>query len=149
MTHRLKPHALLPDERHDERERQAFVGALRGHLAGRVMPGNYAIYRARIEPEFERQHGRKPVHHNEVRTVMERHPYYQFWSALQRCSQQRMWDAVIDSVEREWPRLNGETKRSRRRSSLAWSCWSIAFALRQELGCTRAPARAAQTCCSE
>jgi 2-polyprenyl-3-methyl-5-hydroxy-6-metoxy-1,4-benzoquinol methylase len=118
MTHRLSPHALLPDERHDERERQAFVGALRGYLAGRVMPGNYAIYRGRVEPEFERQHGRKPEHHNEVRAVMERHPYYQFWSALQRCSQQRMWDAVIDSVEREWPRLNGEVKRSRRRGSL-------------------------------
>jgi len=118
MTHRLSPHALLPDERHDERERQAFVGALRGHLAGRVMPGNYAIYRARVEPEFEREYGRKPLHHNEVRTVMERHPYYQFWSALQRCSQQRMWDAVTDSVEREWSRLNSESKRSRRLGSL-------------------------------
>jgi 2-polyprenyl-3-methyl-5-hydroxy-6-metoxy-1,4-benzoquinol methylase len=118
MSRRLSPHALLPDEHHDERERQAFVGALRGHLAGRVMPGNYAIYRASVEPEFERHHGRKPVHHNEVRAVMERHPYYQFWSALQRCSQQRMWDAVIDSVEREWPRLNGELQRSRKRGSL-------------------------------
>ncbi len=118
MTHRLTPHDLLPDERHDERERQAFVGALRGHLAGRVMPGNYAIYRHRIEPDFEREHGRKPEHHNEVRTVMERHPYYQFWSALQRCSQQRMWDSVIDSVEREWPRLNARVKRSRKRGSL-------------------------------
>ncbi|MBU6211555.1 MAG: methyltransferase domain-containing protein [Gammaproteobacteria bacterium] len=118
MSRRLSPHALLPDDRHDERERQAFVGALRGHLAGRVMPGNYAIYRASVEPEFERHHGRKPVHHNEVRAVMERHPYYQFWSALQRCSQQRMWDAVIDSVERAWPRLNGKLKRSPKRGSL-------------------------------
>lgn len=118
VSRRLSPHALLPDDRHDERERQAFVGALRGHLAGRVMPGNYAIYRASVEPEFERHHGRKPVHHNEVRAVMERHPYYQFWSALQRCSQQRMWDAVIDSVERAWPRLNGKLKRSPKRGSL-------------------------------
>lgn len=76
------------------------------------MPGNYAIYRNRIEPEFERAHGRKPLHHNEVKPVMEQHPYYQFWSALQRCSQQRMWDAVIDAVEREWPRLNAQAKRA-------------------------------------
>ncbi len=118
MNHRLAPHALLPDELHDERERQAFVGALRGHLAGRVMPGNYALYRTRIEPEFEREHGRKPVHHNEVRVVMEQNSYYQFWSALQRCSQQRMWDSVIDPVEREWSRLNDRARRSRKRGSL-------------------------------
>lgn len=123
MSHRLTPHALLPNERHDERERQAFVGALRGHLAGRVMPGNYAIYRHRVEAEFERQHGRKPLHHNEVRTVMEQHPYYQFWSALQRCSQQRMWDSVIDSVEREWTNLNQRAapKNRRQRQSSAGS----------------------------
>jgi len=123
MTQRLTPHALLPNERHDDRERQAFVGALRGHLAARVMPGNYAIYRNRVEGEFERQHGRKPRHHNEVRTVMEQHPYYQFWSALQRCSQQRMWDSVIDSVEREWTSLNQRAapKRRRKRQSSAGS----------------------------
>lgn len=80
------------------------------------MPGNYAIYRNRIEPEFERQNGRKPVHHNEVRAVMERQPYYQFWSALQRCSQQRMWDSVIDSVEREWSTLNQRAAPKGRRS---------------------------------
>ena len=49
-----------------------------------------------------------------------------------------------------WLRLRcTQVSRKRRRSSLVWSCWSIALARRQPEGLTRAPARAAQTCCSE
>ena len=122
MKHALDPHAMTATPRHDERERQAFVGALRGHLASRVMPGNYQVYAQRVGPAFERQHGRPPRHHAELRPAMERDPYYQFWSAMQRCSQQLMWDAVIDPVERELPRLKARARvdRSgrRRRGSL-------------------------------
>lgn len=100
-----KPHAMLPQPTHDERERQAFVTTLRGHLASQLMPGNYALYERRVEPAFIRQKSRKPAHYAELRPAMEREHFYQFWSAMQRCSQQRMWDAVIDSVERELPRL--------------------------------------------
>ena len=56
MKHALDPHAMTATPRHDERERQAFVGALRGHLASRVMPGNYQVYAQRVGPAFERQH---------------------------------------------------------------------------------------------
>ncbi len=49
-----------------------------------------------------------------------------------------------------WLRLRcTQVSRKRRRSSLVWSFWSIALARRQPDGLTRAPARAAQTCCSE
>ena len=115
----LDPHPLLPTPDHDERERQAFVGALRGHLASRVMPGNYAVYERRVGPAFEREHGRPPEHHLELKPAMERDPYYQFWSAMQRCSQQLMWDAVIDPVERQSPALAARAaSRRRRRGSL-------------------------------
>lgn len=87
MTAPFDFHPLLPEPNHDERERQAFVTAFRGHLASRVVPGNYTVYKERVEPAFEKQHGRKPQHHSELRPVMERDPYYQFWSAMQRCSQ--------------------------------------------------------------
>ena len=110
MTQTFEQHAMAARPRHDERERQAFVGALRGHLARRVMPGNYAVYRERVEPAFLREHGRPPRHHAEIRPVMERDPYYQFWSAMQRCSQQLMWDAVIDAVEPELPRLGARAE---------------------------------------
>ena len=118
MTSSLVPHPLLPSTTHDERERQAFVTAFRGHLASRVVPGNSVVYRTRVEPAFEREHGRKPTHHSELRPGMEADPYYQFWSAMQRCSQQRMWDAVIDSVEREAEQLRAKQPRKPRHGSL-------------------------------
>jgi len=33
--------------------------------------------------------------------VMKQDPYYQFWSALQRVSQQAIWDSVADTIDRE------------------------------------------------
>ena len=36
----------------------------------------------------------------EVRGLMTADPYYQFWSATQRNSQEMLWESVIDTVER-------------------------------------------------
>lgn len=114
----LDPHAALPPLSLEDRGRQDFVAALRGHLSSRVMPGNHALYSKVVEPRFEQRHGRKPAHYSEVRSAMEREPFYQFWSALQRCSQERMWDATIDVVERDLERLIAIAPPRRRRGSL-------------------------------
>lgn len=109
----LDPHAVLPALSLDDTARQDFVASLRGHLSSRVMPGNHELYSKVVEPRFVERHGRKPSHYSEVRSVMECEPFYQFWSALQRCSQERMWDATIDAVERDLDRLNAN-RRSRK-----------------------------------
>jgi ubiquinone/menaquinone biosynthesis C-methylase UbiE len=94
-------HAMLPRPTHDERVRQAFVRSFRRHLASRVMPGNYPIYAARVEPRFRAETGRSPQAPAELRAAMERDPYYQFWSAMLRRSQELMWESVIDPAERD------------------------------------------------
>jgi ubiquinone/menaquinone biosynthesis C-methylase UbiE len=104
-------HAMLPTPNHDEAARQSFVKSLRGHLASKVMPGTYAVYHARVEPSFKAKHGRAPQDQHEVRRLMEADPYYQFWSAMQRRSQELMWDSVIDTTERELPALIGRSKK--------------------------------------
>lgn len=101
----FKQHALLPTPQHDEQARQDFVGALRGHLSGRVMPGNYQLFERRVAPLFAAEHGRAPADEQEIREWMTREPYYQFWSALQRRSQELLWESVIDPTEREWSKL--------------------------------------------
>ena len=116
MSAPFEEHELLPRPLHDERARQQFVGAFRGHLASRLMPGNYAVYRARVEPGFEREHGRKPADRHEVRAAMQREPSYQFWSAMQRRSQELMWESVIDPTERLLPELVARAKRLARRA---------------------------------
>ena len=93
-------HAALPRPTLDEAARQDFVMALRGYLAGTLTPGNEAIYHAQAAPAFAAETGRAPQDRHEVRAVMLANPYYQFWSATQRASQQMMWDSVIDTLER-------------------------------------------------
>lgn len=106
----FQQHPMLAKPQHDEQARQDFVAAFRGHLSGQLMPGNYQIFAQRVEPKFQREHGRKPRDEHEVREVMTRDPFYQFWSAMQRRSQELLWESVIDPVERELPAL---IKRSR------------------------------------
>ena len=101
-------HAMLPRANRDEAARQDFILALRGHMNATLMPGNPAVYHARTERVFVDQHGRKPANRAEVASVMKRDPYYQFWSALQRVSQQAIWDSVTDTVDRDHDALNAE-----------------------------------------
>ena len=98
-------HDLLPRANHDELARQDFVHSLKLHLATRVAPGNKQVYERRAKPRFEQQAGRLPKDHHEVRHVMRDEPYYQTWSALQRTSQEMMWEAVDASVTRQLPEL--------------------------------------------
>ena len=77
-------HAMLPDPTHDEQSRQDFVGALRGHLSSRLMPGAYKVYASKVEPAFKAKHGRVPADQEEVRKVMTQDPFYQFWSEIGR-----------------------------------------------------------------
>ncbi len=121
----FKRHAMVAGTNHDEQARQDFVTAFRGHLSGRVMPGAYRIYQNRVEPAFVKAHARQPADQEEVRQWMTRDPYYQFWSAMQRRSQELLWESVIDPTERQWSsllakfrQLAGKARRSRKRGSL-------------------------------
>jgi ubiquinone/menaquinone biosynthesis C-methylase UbiE len=109
-------HGMLPTTSHDEQSRQEFVGALRGHLSGRLMPGAYRVYDEKVEPAFKARHGRSPATEQEVRAQMTQEPFYQFWSAMQRRSQEMMWEAVIDPTERQLPELIERSRKLSRRA---------------------------------
>jgi SAM-dependent methyltransferase len=101
----FRHHAMLPDLKHDDRARLSFVKAFRGHLSSKVMPGTYQVYAGRVEPAFRRAVGRTPGTEQEVREHMTRDPFYQFWSAMQRRSQELIWESVIEPTERQLPAL--------------------------------------------
>jgi ubiquinone/menaquinone biosynthesis C-methylase UbiE len=112
----FKHHAMLPETTHDEQSRQDFVGALRGHLSSRVMPGAYKVYASKVEPAFKAKHGRAPADQEEVRKVMTQDPFYQFWSAMQRRSQEMLWESVIDPTERQLPDLIDKARKIGRKA---------------------------------
>jgi len=110
MSEQLQ-HEVLPRATHDELARQNFVQSLKVYLASKVSPGNKVVYEHRAKPRFEQENRRTPLNRHEVRHIMKDEPYYQTWSALQRTSQEMMWDAVATSVERQLPELIARAKR--------------------------------------
>lgn len=104
-------HAMLPRANVDESARQDFIVALRKHVQESLTPGNQAVYEARTKAGFISDNGREPANRAEVASVMKRDPYYQFWSALQRVSQQAIWDSVTDTIERDHDALAAEAER--------------------------------------
>lgn len=104
-------HAVLVDPIHDEQSRQDYYMDVRRHLASQVAPGNKTVYQNQVGPTFVKENGREPKDRHEVRGVMTQNGYYQMYSAMQRHTQEMTWDAVIDSVERDLPRLKENAKK--------------------------------------
>lgn len=104
------PHAVLPKTDGEEFSRQEFVKSLKFHLATRVSPGNRTAYEARAKGAFEKAEGHAPKDYHEVRRAMASEPYFRFWSALQRNSQEMMWNAAQLPVERQLETLIATAK---------------------------------------
>lgn len=98
-------HAVLPVPTGDEFARQEFVKSLKYHLSTRVAPGIRDSYEKRRAPEFQSRAGRLPQNRREVREAMSADPYFRMWSALERGSQEMLWNSVQVSIERQLPDL--------------------------------------------
>ncbi len=100
-----KPHEMLPKTNHDEQSMQDYLRCWRRHLAQKVLPGAKVIYDKRVRPKFVATEQRDLASLKDVRRAMTQDGYYQFWSAMQRRSQEMMWESVIDPTERQLPEL--------------------------------------------
>lgn len=98
-------HPMLPQATHDELARQNFVKSLKLHIARTISPGNKIIYEKVALPRFEQEHQRSPQNRHEIRGILQNEPYYRWWSALRRNTQEMLWDAVNTSVKRQLPEL--------------------------------------------
>jgi SAM-dependent methyltransferase len=94
-------HAVLPSTNSDEFSRQEFVKSLKFHLASKVAPGNRLAFETDAKTKFKKEEGREPQDYHEVRRAMADHPYFRFWSSLQRNSQEMMWKSTQIPVERQ------------------------------------------------
>ncbi|MBY0394159.1 MAG: class I SAM-dependent methyltransferase [Novosphingobium sp.] len=98
-------HGVLPQTTSDEFARQEFVKSLKFHLASKVSLGNHDAYEARAKPAFTKATGAEPETYADIRKAMSEDPYFNFWSAMQRNSQEMMWKSVQIPVERQLPDL--------------------------------------------
>jgi len=100
------PHALLSRPSTDEFGRESFLAAMRAFLITDLYSGNEVAYRKRQVPDFIARHGRPPETYLEVKSVMEKDPFFRAFSLLNRATQELLWDTVGESVERQLPELH-------------------------------------------
>jgi ubiquinone/menaquinone biosynthesis C-methylase UbiE len=104
-------HDMIPQTDHDEAAFRDYVASLRQHLSTKVMPGTRLVWETKVKPAYERTHGEEPGDEATIRDLMTGDPFYQFWSASQRNSQQLMWDAVMFPAERRLDELSAQYRR--------------------------------------
>ncbi len=105
-----KDHDVLPKADHDEFSRQEFCGAMRKFFTETLWPGNYDVYKGKMRPQFEREHGREPNDEDEVQALMRESFYYRASSLFGRCAQEILWDTVGECIERQLPELIEKAK---------------------------------------
>ncbi len=98
-------HDVLPKPDHDERARQEFTKSLKGFVQSGLLPGLGPVYAARAAKRFERETGRAPADRHDIRKAMVADPYFQTYAATNRIAQERIWDTVIDTIERQLPEI--------------------------------------------
>jgi len=121
MAVKQAQHGVLPEASHDEAARQDFVFGFSKHVLSSVVPGNRVAYEHRVGPDFEKREGRTPRDRHELRHAMARDAQYQVSSALQRTTQEMLWDSVGESIERQWDTLRDNAQkltRGKTRSTL-------------------------------
>jgi SAM-dependent methyltransferase len=102
-------HPLLPVASHAERSRQEFSKSLRGYVQQSLLPGLTPLYR-KTATDAARE-GVPLTDRHAIRERMAREPYFQSYAATNRVAQELMWASVIDSIERDMPRLSAEAAR--------------------------------------
>src|SRR5690606_30932854 len=99
-------HPVLPKSTFDERSRQEFAKSMRGYIQRTILPGLTPLFR-KIEEESNAK-GVDLESRHMVRKAMKNQPYFQGYAALTRSAQEMIWHSVIDTIERDWPRLSQE-----------------------------------------
>jgi SAM-dependent methyltransferase len=92
---------MLPVQTHDELARENFARSFKKVVFNHLTPGVRDIWEHRVGPEFEAKEGRPPADRHEIRKVMMNDSYVKMWCSLRRVSQELLWDAVSENVERQ------------------------------------------------
>lgn len=104
-TFQQASHPMLPVSNHDESSRQEFAKSLKQFVQQGLLPGLEPVYQQRASKAFEETYGHAPVDRRDIRKSMEPDLYFQHYAALNRISQEAMWNSVIDPIDRQLPKL--------------------------------------------
>lgn len=103
-------HGMLPEITHDEASRQEFAKSLKGFVQQQILPGLEPIFRNKVSPQFEKEHGREPENRHDIRKAMTRDSYFQLYASINRIAQELLWESTNISIERQLPQLIEKAK---------------------------------------
>lgn len=103
-------HGVSPEVRHDERARFNFLANLNSYLSTSVLPGVRTAFDARASKRFAAENGHEPTSRREIRTCMERDPYYQSWSSIRRNTMEMRQQAGRSVVLRQIDDINARAR---------------------------------------
>ncbi|RZF66000.1 class I SAM-dependent methyltransferase [Sphingomonas populi] len=107
-TFQQAPHAVLPKATPQEASRQEFAKSLKHYIQQGLLPGLQPVYRGRAARRFEKETGRAPADRHDIRKAMVPDTYFQHYAAVNRISQELLWDSVIDSIDSDADALRAE-----------------------------------------
>ncbi|PVX30714.1 class I SAM-dependent methyltransferase [Sphingomonas pokkalii] len=107
-TFQQAPHAVLPKATPQQAARQEFAKSLKQYIQQGLLPGLQPVYRGRAARRFEKETGRAPADRHDIRKAMVPDPYFQHYAAVNRISQELLWDSVIDSIDGDADTLRAE-----------------------------------------
>ncbi len=94
-------HEMKPELTAEEAARGRFVSGLRRFVLNDLAADLRHAYERRVEPAFERVHGRPPADGGEIHKALRADPAFQTYSAVRVQAQKMVWDSVAPAVERE------------------------------------------------
>ena len=103
LTHKMLAHQNAADT-----ARSRFVLALKRHLVSQIRSANGVAYEMEAVPAFQSKNDRTPQTLEEALEAFSLSRHYQTWSALNRTSQEMMWQTVAESIYRDQERLETE-----------------------------------------
>ncbi|MCA8888574.1 MAG: class I SAM-dependent methyltransferase, partial [Parvularculaceae bacterium] len=110
MVYHLK-HAMLAEQNAADEARARFVLGFKRHLMKDIRAANGLAYKVQAEPAYRKEKGRAPQTRDEALEAYSLSPHYRYWAALNRTTQEMMWQTVAESIYRDEARMQGEAQK--------------------------------------
>lgn len=99
-------HAVMPQATHDEQAMEDHFIGMRMWTVRNLDPLDKRLLDEVVVPEIETRTGARARNSAAVRSPLEAHPFHRFWLALNFQYQDRIWQSIGSSVDRQYDDLH-------------------------------------------
>lgn len=103
-------HAVMPQATHDEQAMEDHFLAMRAWTNRNMDPLDRRLLDEVVVPAIEKKTGAKPTSSTQVRQALEAHPLHKYWLTLSLTYQDRIWQTLDGSIDRQYDELAARVK---------------------------------------